>query len=208
MKRLVLLLMAAVVLLGITQVCAWAGVRVSWTDANGSQYVDLVQVPINPGDPLYVDFAFAWYGVLNVTMATGAPILFTASGSYSGDLGDSYAVWLDQNVLNNTGSAWNAFHITIPNEDAFFGAMRDVHTWSTSQNDYSIDFVDAGAGVVAPGQAFHDGIRVIDFDQWPPDMTADFTLAKYPTLVPEAGSLAVLLTGIGGMTALVRRRKL
>mgnify|MGYP005844077107 CR=1 FL=1 len=211
MKNLMRSLVLVAALVVATQAWAWGGVRISWTDSEGPKYVDLTLVPATPSDPFYVGMDAVWFGTLDMVMDTLGPITLTASGSYDGVYpGGYYDTWfqvvLEQNITNNTGQSWVGFDLGI--NGAYFGWPHKTNNWNVVQNDTSVSFTYSGGGgaAVAPGGIFHDGISIFDPDGLP-DPTADFTLLKWATPIPEASGLAAVLAGMGGMLSLVRRRK-
>lgn len=199
--------LAALLVLGL-QGLALSAVTVTWTDALGPQSANLVWVPISPGDPLYIFSSYAWYGNLNISYDHMAPIDFTFTGDYTGDDQSAYPyILLHENVHNLTQVNWTDFHLHVPEADGDeFGWVQGFTTgWDVNQglNDVSYT-MGVGGSPVHPGETFYDGVFI--FDDY--DATADLTLTKWPTPLPEVGSAAVLLSGLGGLLAYVKRRRI
>jgi len=210
-KSLIRSIIVAAALVVAMQACAWSAVRISWTDSEGAKVVDLALVPATPNDPFYVGMDAVWFGTLDMVMDTLGPIELTASGSYDGVYpGGYYDTWfqvvLEQNITNNTGQSWVGFDLGV--NGAYFGWPHKTNNWNVVQNDTLVGFTYNGGGgpAVEPGGVFQDGISIFDPDGLP-DPTADFTLLKWATPIPEASGLAVLLGGMGGLLTFVRRRR-
>jgi len=202
----------AVVLGLMIQGCAWSAVSIWWVDAGGTHTVNL-QYITNPEwntDPLNVEPQFVWDGVLNITMNSFSPITFTGSGNFIGDLGLAWpTVRLQQNVLNNTDKPWTDFHLGLgPTGNRFYKVWQVAQGWSATKMNYTVDFLytyTCGSRTL-PGQTFVDGIYLKAKTDAGGNGT--FTLTKYPTYVPEAGTVAVLFSGaLGLLSHRIRRRK-
>ena len=209
LRKTVYAALAAALLLTACQGLAWSAVTVTWTDASGPRSQDLMWVNILPSDPLYAGEPYAWFGLLDIYMDHWSMMDFTFTGDYTGDDQTSYPlVLLQQRVHNQTQNNWTDFHIRVYQSDgAEFGYVQGrVNAWDVlmlSMQEYKFQMSDGG-GPVYPGQIFEDGIYIYDDFE---DSTADFTLTKWYTPIPEAGSAAVLLSGLVGMAAYLKRRK-
>ena len=180
-----------------------ADVQISWSDAGGAKSVPLQMVNVT-GGPLYAGFEWAWIGTLDVQMDS-APIDFTASGDYIGEYNEPwFQVILYQNVTNLTECSWSEFNLDL--DGAFFGQVDGaVNNWNVDQSQFNIlYYADPESELVDPGDIFHDGITVFDPQGSP---TADFVITKYPTCIPEPGTLAVLLGGMVGLVPFIKRRR-
>jgi len=198
------------VMLALTQAVAWSAVSISWTDANGPQIVNL-QYITNPEwstDPLCVEPQFVWGGVLNINMTSFSTMTFTGTGNYIGDFGVAWpTVRLQQNVTNNSDKPWTDFHLGLgPTGNRFYKVWQFQQGWTFTKLNYTCDFDCNGGPRVMPGQLFVDGIYIKAKTDAGGNGT--FTLTKYPTYVPEAGTAAVLFSGgLGLLSYRIRRRK-
>ena len=209
----------AVVLVVMAQVGAWSAVSISWVDGGQSTTTTVpLQFITNPQwDPSDEDTQepeFVWNGVLNVNMVSFSAMTFTGTGNYIGALGLSWnTVRLQQNVTNNTDKPWSDFHLGLgPTGNRFYKVWQLPENWSPTQGIYTCDFesnyrepVDPGARIER-GQVFVDGIYLKAKTNTAGNGT--FSLTKYPTYVPEAGTAAVFLSGgLGLLSYRMRRRK-
>ncbi|OFX13917.1 MAG: hypothetical protein A2Z18_06990 [Armatimonadetes bacterium RBG_16_58_9] len=203
MRKLAGGLLVVGALVAVLQVSAFGAVQIAWTDAGGNKVVQLQLVPIAVADPLYAGFDYAWFGTLDVEMAT-APIDFVGTGNFIGQFNEPwFQVILYQDVHNLTDCTWSEFNLDLVG--AFFGAVDGaVNNWSVNQTSFNILYYADPGPFVSPGGVFHDGITVFDPQSSP---TASFVITKYPTCIPEPGGCAVLMGGLAGLITFIRRRK-
>jgi len=204
-----------VVALGLLlQAGAWSAVSVSWVDGGQSTTTTVPLTLItNPDwhseDPLSQEPQFCWRGVLNINMVGFSPMTFVGTGNFVGNLGLTYPVRLEQKVRNNTNEPWTDFHLDLTG-----GVLQKI---SGIPEGWSVDLWDSGCDLF--WDEFTPGCPLINIGTDLEDVvyinaTTDsagngtFNLDKYPTYVPEAGTLAVLLSGgMGLLTYRIRRRK-
>ncbi len=215
MKKTGRLLLAAALLVFAAS-AAWGAVSISWVDALGLNTQYLVNVPnpaYNPSDPLNSEAEYIWIGVINVAMSLSPnPIQFNVSGTFIGELGLLWdQVRIEQHVTNLTPYPWSEFYIDIVNEDGeiYTKAMLEQN-WSFSNTLQQVRFyADAPQYYIQPGQVFDDTMVYYAMISNPQTGEGSLTFTKRPTMIiPEAGGLAVLLTGGAGLAShLLRKRR-
>lgn len=210
MERMGRLLLAAA-LMTLVASGAWSAVTISWTDALGPHTQNLANVdnPMAAPDPLNLEDPYVWYGVCNIAMSQ-APIQFTVTGNFVGELGEIWPqVRIAQHVTNLTGKPWSEFYINIANEDGeVYTKALIEQNWSFSNDLLWAKFTaDAPAYYLQPNDVFDDTMHFYAMvDPGTGDGTLTFT--KHPTMVPEVGGLAILLSGgLGLLPRVIRKRR-
>lgn len=212
MKNLGRVVLAAALLV-LSASVAWSAVTISWVDALGSHTQNLQNVAnpqYDPSNPMTLEDPYVWFGALNIEMSQ-APIQFNVTGNFIGEWGELWAqVRIEQHVKNLTPYPWDKFWIEIVEEDGevYTKAMLEQN-WSLTTNLLYAEFTSDGAQYdIQPGEVFDDTMHF--WAMVPNPMTGDGTLTftKRPGyVIPEVGSLAVLLTGSAGLFAQIIRKR-
>lgn len=206
----------ATVLFLLAASAGWSAVTISWVDAMGPHSQSLANVPnpaYDPSDPLNAEAEYIWFGVVNVAMSANPnPIQFNVAGTFIGELGLLWdQVRIEQHVNNLTAYPWSEFYIDIVNGDGeiYTKAMLEQN-WSFSNTLEQVRFyADGPQYYIQPGQIFDDTMVYYAMISNPQTGAGSLTFAKRPTvIIPEAGGIAILLTGGAGLAShLLRKRR-
>lgn len=206
-----LLIAAALVMLAASG--AWTAVTISWTDALGTHNQSLQNIdnPMYvPSDPLNIEDPYVWFGVCNVAMSQ-PPIQFNVTGNFIGEWGELWSqVRIEEHVSNLTQQPWDEFVIDIVNEDGevYTKAMIE-QGWNFSNDLLWAKFTAGGSQYyIQPNGVFDDTLHFYAMIPDPGAGDGTLTFTKTPSLVPEAGGIAVLLSGgLGLFSHLIRKRR-
>ncbi len=199
-KRIARCALLTVLTLLLVQVVAMSAVTLTW--AGGS--VDLT-LQANPDASHESWWPQVWYGELPMNMTDLSSVVITGSGNFNNTSGKVVnVVRLKQVVTNSTPYDWTDFHINLTN-GTFYKKWLVQSGWNVNMTSSQMDFYAHSGYETQPGSKFSDGIEFVVATG--SGGNGSFTLAKWPTTLPEPASAMALLSGMAGLVAFAVKRK-